>query len=492
MKKLIIYILPVFVFAVLITSCDLTELNENVKDPAEVPPANLFANSQVSMGTFLHQVNVNVGIFQFMAQHWTMTLYTSETRYDIEGRTIAANDWDIMYDALNDLQQASQLIKANDNPAISDAEKANKQALIEVMETLIYSKLVDIFGNVPYTEALNPQNQPAYDEARTIYAGIIDSLNTAISNMTVGAPNFGSTDIIYNGNIAKWKKFANSLKLRLGMMLADVDNAAAKAIVESAVAGGVFTSNADNAMIPFQTVQPFANPVWENVIASGRQDYVPARPLVSRMNELNDPRRSLFFTKHQGKYKGGIYGETNSYGDFSHFSETVVLPGRDALYMGYAEVEFLLAEARARGYDVGGTAESHYKKAIRADMEFWNARAAAAGVNDEITDQEIAAYLAQPKVQWDSSNWREVLGLQKWIGLFDQYLQAYTAYRRLDSPTLEPPEQAVQGLEIVPRRYHYPVSEQRYNPGNYDDAAQAIGGDTFVNRLFWDVRGPGQ
>lgn len=271
------------------------------------------------------------------------------------------------------------------------------------------------------------------------------------------------------------------------MMLADVDNTAAKAIVESAVAGGVFTSNADNAMVPFQTVQPFANPVWENVIASGRQDYVPARPLISRMNELNDPRRSLLFTKHQSKYKGGIYGETNSYGDYSHFSETVVLPGRDALIMGYAEVEFLLAEARARGYNVGGTAEGHYKKAIRADMEFWNARAAAAGVDDRITDQEIAAYLAQPEVQWSPSNWREVLGLQKWIGLFDQYLQAYTAYRRLDSPTLQPPEQAVNDLEIVPVRFHYPVSEQRYNPKNYEQAAQAIGGDTFTNRLFWDI-----
>lgn len=205
MKKLIISIIPIFVFAVLVTSCELTELNENVKDPTEVPSANLFANAQVSMGTFLHQVDVNIGIFQFMAQHWTMTLYTSETRYNIEGRTIAANDWDIMYDALNDLQQASQLIKANDNPAISDAEKANKQALIEVMQTLIYSKLVDIFGNVPYTEALNPQNQPAYDGARVIYASIIDSLNTAISSMVAGAPSFGSADILYNGNINKWK-----------------------------------------------------------------------------------------------------------------------------------------------------------------------------------------------------------------------------------------------------------------------------------------------
>src|SRR5699024_9473751 len=119
--------------------------------------------------------------------------------------------------------------------APDEAVKANKQAMIEVMQTLIYSKLVDIFGNVPYQEALNPLVQPSYDDAHTIYTSIIDSLNTALGNITVGASAFGSADVYYGSDMAKWKMFANSLKLRLGMMLADVDNAAAKTIVESAV-----------------------------------------------------------------------------------------------------------------------------------------------------------------------------------------------------------------------------------------------------------------
>lgn len=479
MKKPLI---AIFVFALLLASCELTDLNKNVKDPSDVPPDPLFTDAQVSIGTFLHEVNVNVGIFQFMAQHWTMTLYTSETRYDLEGRTIAANDWFIMYNSLNDLQQAAKLVRANESTLISTAEKANKQASIEIMQALIYSELINIFGNVPYTEALDPElTQPSYDDARTIYTSLIDSLSFAIGNIDPTASGWGSSDIFYNGNMAKWKLFGNSLKLRLGMMLADVDNAAAQTVVESAVAGGVFTSNADNAMIPFQSTLPHANPVWENVINSGRQDYVPARPLVSRMNELNDPRRDIFFTKYQGTYKGGIYGELNSYGSFSHFSDIITEPGRDGMILGYAEVEFLLAEAAARGYAVGGTAAGHYTKAITVDMKFWGVPAA-----------DIAAYLAQPEVAYATApgTFKEKIGLQKWIGLFDQYLQAYTSYRRLDAPTLEEPEEAVRQLEIVPVRYYYPVTEYRFNEEMVLQAADAIGGDLLTTPLFWDVNVP--
>lgn len=505
MRKQAIYILSVFVAVASFSSCDLVELNENVKDPSEVAAEQLFTNAQVQMGTFLHQVDVNIGIFQFMAQHWTMTTYTDETRYNIEGRTIAGSDWQIMYNALNDLQQASKQV-GKQQPATAEEEKiqANKQASIEIMQTLIYSKLVDIFGNVPYEEALNPDDPtPAYQDAMTIYKSIIDSLNTAISNIDPSAGGFStSADVYYGGNMGKWKKFANSLKLRLGMMFADVDKQYARTVVEAAVAGGVFDSNVDNAMIPFMTTQPNGNPVWENVIASGRDDYVPAKALISKMNALNDPRRAIFFTNYpssSNNYKGGIYGELNEYGSFSHFAPTIVLPGRDGLIMGYAEVEFLLAEAVARGFSVSHSAAhssnvTHYEAAITADMEFWNARATAAGVDEEITDQQIKNYLDQPSVQWEpnSTNWRETLGVQKWIGLFDQYLQAYTSYRRLDAPTLQPPDEAVNALKIVPVRFHYPVSEDRYNPKNVEAAAKAIGGDKFTTRLFWDVRGPGK
>lgn len=140
-----------------------------------------------------------------------------------------SNIWDTYYqEILIDFKDAEQELRANTE--MDTAVKKNKLASIEVMQVLSYSQLVNIFGNVPFTEALNPDNtHPAYDDAATIYASIIDSLNTAIGNFDPSAAGFSSTtDIIYHGNIDNWIKFANSLKLRLGMMLADVNSTKAQ------------------------------------------------------------------------------------------------------------------------------------------------------------------------------------------------------------------------------------------------------------------------
>ncbi len=466
--------------ALMFASCDVAQLNTNKKDPTAVKPSTLFSGALISLNTFLHNPNVNNHDYMFMTQHWTMTLYTSETQYNIDQRDVTAAIWEDMYsDILINLQSAAELIKAIET--MPQAEKKNKLASIEVMQVYTWWHLVTLFGNVPYTEALNPNKPlPAYTGAETVYASIVDSLNTAIASFDASATGFGSADLFYNGDISKWIKLANSLKLRMGMILADVNSAEAQAIVESAVAGGVFTSNADNAMMPFTQTSPTTNPVWENVIQSGRNDYVPAAPFVDRMNARNDPRRAVFFTKYEGAYVGGRYGFLNTYSQFSHFNTALIEKGRDAVFMGYAEVEFLLAEAAQRGYAVGGTAAGHYAKAITADMKFWG-----------ISDADIAAYIAQPNVAYDAANWRKSIGIQKWFALWGQWYQAWTSFRRLDYPTLDAPEAPNVPTDIVPVRYYYPVTEYRYNGDNVKAAASAIGGDNFTNALFWDVRGPG-
>lgn len=495
MKKSIISLLSVLVIAGVVSSCDLAKFNENKKDPSKVPAHTLFTSALVEYGTFLHQVDVNIGIFQFMAQQWTMTTYTSETRYNLEGRTIAANDWDIFYETLHSLKQASEIVSETPDRAVPQTIKTNRQACIEIMQTLVFSKLVDVWGNVPYKQALQVKENPlpAYADASTIYSAIIDSLNVALGNITTSAPGFSKGDIYYSGNMTKWAKFGNSLKLRMGMMLADVNHAKSVRIVNSAISSsgaGVFTSMDDNAVIPFESSFPDANPVWINVIYSGRDDYVPAIPLVKRMNQLGDPRRKILFTKYNGNYVGGVYGEQNEYSTKSHFSPTVVLPGRPGLILSYSEVQFLLAEAAKRtGYNVTGLAVDHFTKAIKADMKWWNNMAVLAGVNKQISSTEMSDYVAQEVAKF-ATNWKKTLAIQKWISLFGQYLQAWTSYRRLDYPELDPPPINHPRIDIVPVRYKYPVTEIRYNNPNYKAAAQAIGGDKFTNRLFWDTNPP--
>lgn len=237
-------------------------------------------------------------------------------------------------------------------------------------------------------------------------------------------------------------------------------------------------------MIPFTNTFPTTNPVWENVVHSGRHDYLPSDVLISHMNKLNDPRRAELFTTDNGGakpgYTGGIYGAQNDFGKYSHFSQKVKAKGRDGIFMAYPEVQFLLAEAVARGF-IGGSAASHYKKAIRADMEFWG-----------VPDGKISDYLSQSSVAYNSSNWRKSIGVQKWIALYGEWLQGWTSQRRLDYPTLKAPPGAHEGIDIVPRRYFYPVTEYRFNGQQVKKAAQAIGGDKYTTALFWDTRGPGK
>ena len=478
MKKLIT---PLLAFALLLVSCEdnLTDMNQDPKRPNQVPAENLFSSAQVALGTYLNSSDINSNIFKLMAQYWASTTYATESQYELTTRSIPSNLWSELYrDVLFDLDDAAT--KTNNDNLLSDAEKQNRIAMIEVLKVLTYYELVTIFGDIPYSEALDPDNtQPAFDDAETVYTDLMDRLNTAISNLNASADGFGDVDVYYGGDIAAWQKFANSLKLRLGITIADFNSSAAQTAIEAA-APNAFDSNADNAVIPFQSTPPHTNPLWEDLVQSGRHDYVPANTIVDLMNNLDDPRRPVHFTlaPDTNTYIGGIYGTTNTYPNFSHFGETLKTANFEGMIMEYAEVEFILAEAVERGYNVGGTAESHYNAAIRADMEYWGVDAA-----------DIATYMAQADVDYSTApgTWREKIGTQKYIGLWLQGLQGWTEWRRLDAPTFNPPPVRSMTEDDIPTRFTYPVDEQNLNTANYEQAAQAMGGDELTYQLFWDV-----
>jgi hypothetical protein len=198
------------------------------------------------------------------------------------------------------------------------------------------------------------------------------------------------------------------------------------------------------------------------------------------MNNLDDPRRPVFFTQLAGEYVGAPYGASNNFNDFSHFSEEIERPNRAGTILDYAEVEFILAEAAARGYAVNGAAAQHYNNGITADMKSWG-----------ISDAEIDDYLAQPEVAYAkaSGNYKEKIGTQKWQALFLQGLQGWTVHRRLGFPALQPPKDD-SGNEVLPKvitRFTYPISEETFNQENYNAAGDAIGGDTRTTELFWDM-----
>ncbi|PHO01309.1 SusD/RagB family nutrient-binding outer membrane lipoprotein, partial [Rhodobacteraceae bacterium 4F10] len=193
-------------------SCVDEDLNIDKKNPSQVSGATLFANGTRNMFDLMNSCSVNDNVFRLYAQYWAQTTYPDESQFNQTGRNIGGSIWNTLYrDVLKDLDGAKTSVKNSvDNP-----NKENQLAIIEFTTVYAYSILVDTFGDVPYTEALDPDNPtPKYDDAETIYLDLLDRLSKAIQTIDTNG-NFGFDDFIYNGDISKWKKAANSLMLRM-------------------------------------------------------------------------------------------------------------------------------------------------------------------------------------------------------------------------------------------------------------------------------------
>ena len=358
MKK--IYIL--LVAAAFLSSCakNLDAYNVDQKKAIVVPGPMLVTAAQKSLADILTSPNVNTNVFRFYVQYLTSTEYTDEPRYNLLARTIPLAFWSAHNkDVIKDLKEAKALIAAD--KLLNVDIQTNQIAQAEILEVMAWSNLVNTFGNVPYSQAMDISNvQPKYDDAATIYSDLLVRLDAAIAKLKPSAAGLGTADLIYKGDINSWIKFGNSLKLRLGLIIADKDPAKAKATIESAAAN-VISSAADNARFPYIASPPNNNPIATaaNPGLTKRTDYVGAKPFVDKLNTLDDPRRPGFFTTVGGNYVGGDYGFPNSFGNCSGMSLRIIAYDFEALLLDYPETEFALAEAKERGFNVPGTAEGH-------------------------------------------------------------------------------------------------------------------------------------
>ncbi|MGB3344000.1 MAG: SusD/RagB family nutrient-binding outer membrane lipoprotein [Aequorivita sp.] len=556
MKKLII-ILTAAVFAV---SCSdhLEDLNHNIKDPTSVSGESLFASAQKRLADQMTTPNVNLNNNRLWAQHWNETTYQDESNYDQVTRAIPDNHWRVMYrDVLKNLDEAAKVISSTDND-ITNAQKPNKLAIIEILSAYAWSNLVETYGDIPYSEALDIKNLlPKYDNGLEVYKDVLSRLNTAIGQLNSESSFSNTEDLIYGGNAESWKWFGNTLKLRMGLILADVpgEGALSKTTVETAYNSGVISSNADDANYQYSTAAPNNNPVNDNLVLSGRNDYVAAKTIADIMNDFKDPRRAQYFDPNINEnigevasvsttgnvttitfvdpltvspivgndayvptsdlevplrlgtitavggnsidiediiempavgevvfyaiYEGAVVGEQSRYALLTHANRTMVEATNPGILLSNIEAKFLLAEAAARLYNVGGSAKDYYDAGIAASFELWG--------SDNLMD-----YLANPKVDYNTAlaasssatPWKEVIGTQAWLGLYNRTFAVYLSVRRLDYPILTQPVNMKGGG--YPVRYTYPVTEQNLNRTNYEAAASAIGGDLPTTKLFWD------
>jgi hypothetical protein len=476
MKKLLI--LGVLI-GLTVTSCtkDITDNNVDPKSPESVPAGTLFSNAEKNLGDLMTEVSSGRNLLKVWGQHWTETTYNDEANYDIIGRDPSESFWIGLYtEVLEDLKSARAAIA--EDALLNDETRANQLAIIDIIEVYSYQTLVDLNGDVPYTDALNVTENlsPVYDDAATIYGKLISRISQDVSTLAQGGSSFGSADIYYGGDVAKWSKFANSLKLRLGMRIADVNASLASTTVSSAFAAGVMESADDSAIIYYEASSPNTNPLYDLFVLNGRAgDYVAGKTSVDYLLSVNDPRIDDFFDENVDGYVGGVIGADNSYPGFSHIAPELTLePTAPGAILEYFEVQFFLAEAVKRGF-IAGDAKMFYDEAVTASIVKYNGTAG-----------EAATYLAQPGVAFDSANWEQLIGTQKWIALFNNGFEAWTEWRRLDHPDFLV-NSAKTDLS-VPLRIFYPLNETALNKANYDAAVQNIGGsDDLFSPLFWDV-----
>jgi hypothetical protein len=481
MKKIKL-ILCTFIALSVVTGCtkDFEDLNTDPNSPVAIPAHLLLGTTQRVYMNVMHGVLGGAGgdMGAMWAQLWSKVQYNSEERYEPR-RGVIDNIWANTYTLV--ISEAN----AMENLAIEEGN-TNLQAAAIIMQASAFQFLTDLYGPIPFTQALNPAIlKPTYDDEVTVYEGIIAMYSNASNLLASGSGEIvASSDLFYGGDTAKWRKLANSLKFRALMRISSTRDVSGElqALVN---AGNLMTSNADNAQVNYLTNQPDANPIYETIAFGSRLEYKINSLTVDLMTASNDDRLEVYAAPAESD--GEIRGKPAGFGDLtplpnedlgytysniSGLGDFYLNPELPGVLMSYSELKFLMAEAANEGLISGSLAgaQAHYFDGIAANYEF-------NGISS-------AAFTAQLGLGFANQNdARQKIGEQKWVALFAQGFEAWTEVRRTNIPNLVP---AAEGdIDQVPSRYFYPTTESSLNQDNYSAASSSIGGDLLTSPLFW-------
>lgn len=460
-----------------LTSCskELERINKNPNESEKASPDYLLTNGiKMNVDTYWG-TDATMETSLLYVQHWAKIQYTEPDRY-IPVTTSIQAVWSNFYaQGIEDFTQLAQLGDSLHNP--------NYKAVAVIMRSWIFQVLTDFYGDVPYKQAgdIVKYPTPAYDAQRDIYIGLLAELKEASEQITTtGNPIAG--DILYSGNMTKWKAFANSLRLRIALRIVDKEYNIAKTVFDEVGTdeSQVINSNENSAKLTY-LVSPNQNPVSKN--RETRNDYRISKTVVDRLRALNDPRLQLYASMPKDTSVKTIVGVTNGLKNdsavklglnkTSDIDSSFFAPGAPAVLFNYAELLFIKAEAAQRGL-ISGDAATYYTRAVTAALQQYNVESSA-----------IATYLAQPAVQYNAGNYKKSIGDQKWLALFGEGLEAFAEWRRLDYPQLTPAfDGTLEGK--IPLRLTYPSSEQALNGASYRAAVANQGADLLTTRLWFD------
>ena len=496
------------------SSCDdgFEDVNTNPNDPESVPASLLLPT--VIKNPVREVASLAWGYGNVVMQYSAKIQFTNEDRYNWGPQ---GDPYNTFFHALRDVEN---IIKIS-----TEAEQNNYLGIALIMKSWMFSFMTDSYGDVPYSEALNAkegENLPAFDTQETIYEGIIADLTLA--NSLIGSSSESvDGDILFEGNLTLWKKFANSLLIRIHLRLSDrVDpSSAMQAILNNPTEFPIMEGNEDNAALQYLADLPNQQPLYTT--RSGSFDeYRLSENMEGILKGLNDTRLFAYAqpTTDSGE---GVLGAVDSYqgvpngladeealqyapsGDpskgGSNFISRVGLMyscsacsdlaspvAAQTLLMSYSELQFILAEARERGFISTGVAEDYYMEGIESSFDYYESRLTVGGFT-EIADiiQPDAAYFTQTDVAYTGtqSELLSKIGTQKWISLFFNGMEAWFDWRRTGYPAITPGPGAV--ISSVPTRFIYPTDIQSLNLSSYQAAVARQGADNLTTKVWWDL-----
>lgn len=506
-----IYIAAVAIFMVMAfgQGCtnDFEEINTNPNSPGigQAAPEMLLTGAIESMTDRTHNIFFGHEMGSCWAQHMAKVQYTDEDRY-IPRISVINAAWNSYYASSGyDVQTMYNIAVERANPSY--------QGVALILKSYIVSILTDEFGDVPYSEAFLGSAEeavlsPVYDTQESIYAALLTNLDEANTLLMDDVAIEG--DILFEGDLMMWRKFANTLRLRLLMRRSDrVDPSADMAmIVGDATTYPIFESNDDDAELHYLGSNPNNHPINEN--RKTRDDHRVSNAIIDLQYNSGAPEfdyRVMAFAEvsdgtgdyvglpngmlsaNAALFNGGGLSNTSKIG--SYFTDAKA-PG---VLISYSELQFILAEAAHRGFISGGDvdAEAYYVEGITSSYYKYTKQiedgiVAFYGTNpgDYLVDDMLTWFLEDGGWIYNPAKAMEQIASQKWVAMFGQGLQAAFEWRRTGYPVLVPGVDNANN-DKIPVRAYYPSDEAARNPTNLEAAIANQGPDNLDTKVWWDV-----
>lgn len=458
------------------TACtsDFEDVNENPNLIAEISPGTLLNPIIYGMSSHyaLRSSDVTFNLMQVTVPFPSVS--GGLHRYDVSPN-IGNSSWSNSYKWLANIREM--------RIAAEKAEDENYIAIALTLNAWVYSNLTDVFGPVPMTEAVRAEEgilYPKYDKQEMIYETILADLEAANEMYNLEEDMAYAPDILFNNDILKWKKFTNSLRMRLLLRVSNRTETNAfqqlTAMINNPEQYPVFETNAESAILQVTGVGANVSP-WGRP-QDFRLNVKLASFFIDNLNTFEDPRRPLIATTGTDLDNNNIgyigipsgYAGADSQFEYnaSNLQITPVTNPMQIFILPYSEVEFIKAEMAQRGYT--SDAQLHYEKGVKAAIE-------------QLKGTMPATYFDNVAVQYDGT--LEQIMLQKYYSLYFVDYQQWFEYRRTGLPQL-PTTSAMLNNAVMPSRFTYPTDQQLYNLSNYQDAVQMIGDDDINTKVWWD------